>query len=337
MVRKEGQIALPLPQWRKSKPEHVYSIIEIFSKFSFLNDSFEVSIPGGYHTNGSASGFGGPERAKLAVLEEAQQFHLGREWQGIHFVEQHRTPVSFSNEPDPILDGSGKGAAVVAEKFALHERFGDRTAVHRHKRLSGPITEIVNGPSKDFLARTRFSSDEDGCIARRNAVKFLHLDEQEGALTDNTPEADARLNSGYRLVSATHRMHQSAQPRHKILRAIRRQEKVRCTMREYLVNPVSGESARCDQNRPMGITQPKPSKKRFDNGCFSGSEDDYHRAGTENRYIRFRRHPVLSAGRELEAPPCKTIGIFERGAQFRFLGIGLVVGVEADSKVLIVW
>jgi hypothetical protein len=80
MTRKQVQIALPFPQRRKRKAEHVYSIIEILAKFSFANDPFEISIPGGNHTNRSARGLGGSERAKLTVLKETQQLDLGPEW-----------------------------------------------------------------------------------------------------------------------------------------------------------------------------------------------------------------------------------------------------------------
>ena len=49
---------------------------------------------------------------------------MGRERQGIHFVEQHCTPVSLSNEPDPVVDGPGEGTATVTEKFDLVCRIG---------------------------------------------------------------------------------------------------------------------------------------------------------------------------------------------------------------------
>jgi hypothetical protein len=139
-------------------------------------------------------------------LEKPQEFHLGRERQGIHFVEQHCTPVSFSNEPDPVVDGPGEGTATVTEKFALYQRLRDGAAVHRNKGVSSATAEIVNRTSKDFLARTRFSSDENGSLARRNARKLLQLGEQDGALTDDTSKTNAPLDSARELVAAAHRM-----------------------------------------------------------------------------------------------------------------------------------
>ena len=84
----------------------------------------------------------------------------------------------------------------MTEKFALHQRFGDRTAVHRHKRLSGSSTEIVNGAGKDFFARSRFSTNENGASHAAMRGSFFTSDEQSGALANDILEADARLNTG---------------------------------------------------------------------------------------------------------------------------------------------
>src|ERR1700722_5502147 len=174
-MRKQRQISLALAQRWQHNTENVKSIIKILAKLSFADKLIEVGISGGYDPDVSASRHGGAERSKLTVLEETQQFNLGLQWQGVHFVEEQGTTVGLSYEPDPVFYRASKRAAPMTKKFTLRQRLGDGTAVERHKWLSGPMTQIVNGASKHFFARAGFSSDKDGCVARRDAAKLFHF------------------------------------------------------------------------------------------------------------------------------------------------------------------
>ena len=65
----------------------------------------------------------------LAVLQGAQQLHLGVERQLADLVEEQRAPVGFEEFADAFLDGAGEGALLVAEQDALDQVLGDRAAI----------------------------------------------------------------------------------------------------------------------------------------------------------------------------------------------------------------
>src|SRR5262249_61090776 len=55
-----------------------------------------------------------------------------------------------------------EGAALVAEEFRFHERFGDGRAVDRNEGARDAGTELMNGVRDDLLARARFAGDQNG-------------------------------------------------------------------------------------------------------------------------------------------------------------------------------
>ena len=56
----------------------------------------------------------------------------------------------------------GVSAALVAEEFVLHQPFGNRRAVQRHKRMLGARAEMMNRAREKFLARAAFAQQQHG-------------------------------------------------------------------------------------------------------------------------------------------------------------------------------
>ena len=67
-------------------------------------------------------------------LNSAQQFHLHGKRQVGNFVQKQRAAVGVLEEAQAVLVRAGEAAFFVAEKFALHQVFGNRAAVHGDKR-----------------------------------------------------------------------------------------------------------------------------------------------------------------------------------------------------------
>ena len=101
---------------------------------------------------------------------------------------------------DPSRDGTGEGAALVAEELALQEAGGDGGAVELDERATAPGAERVDQAADQLLASSRLAPDEDGRIRRGHT-----LDQ-----TDDSPErqapADDSMDGGWvrRVVARLH-------------------------------------------------------------------------------------------------------------------------------------
>jgi len=67
-----------------------------------------------------------------------------------------------------FLAGAGKGAALVAEQLGFDQRFGNRRAIERDKRLLGTRAAVVEGLGEDFLAGAGFALDQDRNVAAKH-------------------------------------------------------------------------------------------------------------------------------------------------------------------------
>jgi hypothetical protein len=70
----------------------------------------------------------------------------------------------------PGAIGAGEGAFLVAEQFALQQRFRKRRAVHGDKRLVCAGTVAVQGTGDQFLPGAGLARDQDGGVGGRDAA-----------------------------------------------------------------------------------------------------------------------------------------------------------------------
>jgi hypothetical protein len=74
---------------------------------------------------------------EAAVLEDAQQAHLGRRRQLAHLVEEQRAAVGALEPALPLAGGPGEAAALVSEELGVHKAGRDRAAVHAQEGSAG--------------------------------------------------------------------------------------------------------------------------------------------------------------------------------------------------------
>src|SRR5258708_36385818 len=72
---------------------------------------------------------------------------------------------------------SCKSASFVTEQLALEERLGERTTVHRSKRVLFSLGVFVNRPGHELLSGSTGPSDQDADVTRRDTPNpLVHLE-----------------------------------------------------------------------------------------------------------------------------------------------------------------
>ena len=194
MVHQEGNILAPLPERRHLELNDVEPVKEIFPERVFPDLLFEVAVRGGDDPDVGLLVGDPPDPPEFLFLQDAQQLSLELERHLADFVKKEGPTFRLFEETGPVDNGPGEGALLVAEELALHERLGDRAAVHRHKRLVLPRAVVVDGPGDEFLASAAFPEDQDvghaGGDLFDEPVEVAHL----LALADETAEAEPLLH-----------------------------------------------------------------------------------------------------------------------------------------------
>ena len=93
-----------------------------------------------------------------------------------------------------LRDGSRKGTPLVAKQFRFEQAGGDGRAIHLHKRVVAPGTQIVNRPGDQFLSRAGFPLDEHGGICGRYGFDLLQHGAQQWAFAHNFLEVHLRAD-----------------------------------------------------------------------------------------------------------------------------------------------
>ncbi len=128
------------------------------------------------------------EPAELALLQHAQQLHLRGRCHLRDLVEEQRAAIGQLETALAAIEGAGECALLVPEDLALEQRFRNRGAVDRDKRLLLTGTELVDGLRDQFLARPRLAPDEDrGRGGRRLLDDLVDLPHLRTA-ADHRPE-----------------------------------------------------------------------------------------------------------------------------------------------------
>ena len=69
-------------------------------------------------------------------------------------------PRASSKRPAARLDGAGKGAFFVAEKFVFNQGLGQGAGGERNERLLGARAQIMDGARHNSFSRPALTRDE---------------------------------------------------------------------------------------------------------------------------------------------------------------------------------
>ena len=114
-------IFAPLPQRRQIDLHDCDAIKQILAEFRGLHRFFKIHIGRGDQTHIGAPGLRIADALIFPVLNESQELGLQFQRQIANFIEEERAAVAGEDAAGVVADGSGEGAAGVAEEFAFEQ------------------------------------------------------------------------------------------------------------------------------------------------------------------------------------------------------------------------
>ena len=168
MLRQRQDVLATIAQRRQFDRHHGKAIIKILAKHSLAHGLFQIDVSSRDDAHINAPRTGVAERRELALLNNAQQAHLGLGRNVANLVEKDRAAIG--NFEQSFLGGNRtrEGAARMTEKFRLQQLGRNVRAVYGNERAVGPRTGFVNCFGDQLFAGPAFSGNQNRGTGGRN-------------------------------------------------------------------------------------------------------------------------------------------------------------------------
>src|SRR6516162_547650 len=149
-----------LAQRRDHDGQNAEAEKEIFAELAGGDGGMEIGAGKGDKTSFDAERVGAAEALEGALLQNPQKFALRLKRERGDFVEHNRAFAAELQPAELAVDGTGEGAAFMAEQFALDQVGRQRSAIDFEKRSVAAGAELVNEAREVVLAATGFAGDQ---------------------------------------------------------------------------------------------------------------------------------------------------------------------------------
>ena len=159
-MRDQGRdIFLAIAQRGEPKVHDVEPVKQIAAERALFHFLRQVAIGGGDNAEVRPAMRERTHRAKLLLLQNAQQLGLEVERQLADLVKERRATVGHFDQAGLRSNGAGECPFDVAEQLALHERAHQGGTIDGDKRAYG--LNLMYGARHHFLAGTGFAEQQD--------------------------------------------------------------------------------------------------------------------------------------------------------------------------------
>ncbi len=174
IFHQQRDVVFVIAQRRQVNMKHVQAKEKILAHLTLSHRALRVLVGSGQHSDVDGSFAFASKPAHFAIFQDAQQ--LGLCWRGhfANFVQQQSSTVGKFEASDAALRSAGERSALVAENFALHQRFGNCRAIDGHERPPRARGKLVNRSCNDLLAGPGLAGNQHRCRTRRGHLHDAH-------------------------------------------------------------------------------------------------------------------------------------------------------------------
>lgn len=167
----------PAPERRQLEFDDAETVIEVFPERPLLHSIGERSVARGDDPGVDMELLPAAQAHETKLLHRPEELGLQSDGHLPDLVQEEGSPIRQLECAGLALSGSGEGALLIAEQFALHQIGWQRRAVDGDER---PLrtTGLVDEAGEDVFARSALACDQDGhirpCDSERHLPHTLH-------------------------------------------------------------------------------------------------------------------------------------------------------------------
>ena len=175
---------------------HVKPIEEVLAEGPLLDLLFKVTVGGGDDAHVDADRLPPAHALELTLLQDPQHLDLKLGTHVPDLVEKDRPAVGQFELARRVGNGARKGAAAVAEKLALEQALGGRSAVDRHEGLAAAWRALVDQAREHALARPGLPVQQNRGVADGGLLHDAQDALHRGALRHQARHGDGAGSKG---------------------------------------------------------------------------------------------------------------------------------------------
>ena len=137
----EQDVLPPLPERRQVQRDHVETVEEVGPEAPFRISSSRSPLVAAITRTSTGIDSVATDRDDLALLQHAQQLHLGGRRHLTDLVQEERAAARRSELPLLVPHRAGEGSLHVPEQLALEQALRKRAAVDRRERALAPSAD----------------------------------------------------------------------------------------------------------------------------------------------------------------------------------------------------
>ena len=192
-LREELDVIAAISQRSEIDLEHLQPVVQVGAQLPFVDRLLDVAVARGQDAHIDLNRLFGSNASQRVRLEHAQQLDLQLDRHLGDFVEEERAARGLLELALVSAFRAGEAPALVTEQLAFHERWRDRTAIHRHPGAVATAAQFVNGAATTSLPDPLSPVIEHARAARRNSADQLARTNDRVRSPDNPHETSRSL------------------------------------------------------------------------------------------------------------------------------------------------
>ena len=159
MIGEKQNVGAALAERRNREHQDIQPEIKILAEAAGLHGRGKIDVGDGDEARFNAQSFGAAESFERAFLQDAQEFTLRAGGEGGDFVKDDGAVASEFEAAKLAFNSPSKGAAFVAEEFALDEMRREAGTIDLQVGRIAAWAEFMYQPREVILAGTAFAGD----------------------------------------------------------------------------------------------------------------------------------------------------------------------------------
>jgi hypothetical protein len=166
--REDEDVFPPVAKWRQIDGERAETVVEVRAEGPTFHELARGCVGRGKEADIYLPLSTAAKRTEAFLLEHAQQCNLPSGRQRIHFIQEKRAMMRFSEQPGSPRSRICERATLVSEQFVFKQGVRQSATIHRDEWKGGTPPQVMNRARDQLLAGAGLARDQYGFVRFRD-------------------------------------------------------------------------------------------------------------------------------------------------------------------------